>query len=397
MKMQLRNLIRRFLTLLVLLSILLSGSVSPAFGESSSLYTYEDQFTSRDLRQTPDLADSTALTLQSGQDVHITSGGIYVLSSAVAETTVYVEAGDEDKVQLVLDQVQITNESFPCIYVVTADKVWITTVSDSSLAVTGAFRSDGDINTDSVIFSRQDLTLNGTAALSVSSSQNGIVSKDDLKVTGGVFNITAESKALEANDSIRIADGELSLTAGTDTIHAENAEDDSLGYVTIWGGTLTLVAVDDAIHATSAVQIEGGTFSIQAAEGIEGTLILINGGTLSIQATDDGINAASKSGSYSPKVEINGGEITIVMGAGDTDGIDSNGDIVVNGGTVNVTAGSTFDYDGTAAYNGGTIICNGQQVASIPNQRMGSRGGFSQDGFGGGFGGHGGHGGRGGW
>ena len=258
MKMQLRNLIRRFLTLLVLLSILLSGSVSPAFGESSSLYTYEDQFTSRDLRQTPDLADSTALTLQSGQDVHITSGGIYVLSGAVAETTVYVEAGDEDKVQLVLDQVQITNESFPCIYVVTADKVWITTVSDSSLAVTGAFRSDGDVNTDSVIFSRQDLTLNGTAALSVSSSQNGIVSKDDLKVTGGVFNITAESKALEANDSIRIADGELSLTAGTDTIHAENSEDDSLGYVTIWGGTLTLVAVDDAIHATSAVQIEGG-------------------------------------------------------------------------------------------------------------------------------------------
>ena len=55
--------------------------------------------------------------------------------------------------------------------------------------------------------------------------------------------------------------------------------------------------------------------------------------------------------------------------------IDSNGSITVNGGVINVTGGSTFDCDGTAAYNGGTIIVNGQQVDSIPNQ-MGMMGGF---------------------
>ena len=65
------------------------------------------------------------------------------------------------------------------------------------------------------------------------------------------------------------------------------------------------------------------------------------------------------------------------MSASDTDGIDSNGDIIVNGGTISVTGNSTFDYDGTAQFNGGTIYCNGQQVTTIPNQMMGGgRGGM---------------------
>ena len=68
------------------------------------------------------------------------------------------------------------------------------------------------------------------------------------------------------------------------------------------------------------------------------------------------------------------------MGAGDTDGVDSNGDLIINGGTINVTGNSGFDYDGSSSFNGGTIIVNGQQLDSIPNQMMGGRGGM---GFGG--------------
>jgi len=59
------------------------------------------------------------------------------------------------------------------------------------------------------------------------------------------------------------------------------------------------------------------------------------------------------------------------MGQGDTDGIDSNGNIYINGGTVNITGNSPFDYDGEAKYNGGTIIVNGQTTNSITNQFMG--------------------------
>ena len=75
------------------------------------------------------------------------------------------------------------------------------------------------------------------------------------------------------------------------------------------------------------------------------------------------------------------------MGSGDTDAIDSNGNIIVNGGVINVTGSSTFDYDGTAQYNGGTIIVNGQQVDAIPNQMMG---GMWNRGFSGNMGGRGG-------
>ena len=379
--------------LLAIMMITLSVSLGSA-ESSTPIYAADEQFTDRDLEQTADLSEAVYYSVSTGQDITITSAGIYVLSGEASNVTVYVEAGKDDKVQLVLDGVSVTNENFPVIYVKSADKVFVTTSADSTLSVTGTFVSDGNTNTDGVIFSKVDLTLNGTATLTVSSTDNGIVGKDDLKITGGTYVINAASKAIEANDSIRIADGVLYLTAGTDGLHAENDEDASKGYIYIGGGSLTITAGDDAIHATTVVQTDGGSIAISAAEGIEATYIQFNAGTISIQASDDGVNAAYKSSAYTPTVEINGGEITVSMGSGDTDGIDSNGNIIVNGGTVSVTGNSTFDYDGTAQYNGGTILVNGQQVSSIPNQMMGGRGGFG--GGNGGFGG-GGRGGRGGW
>ena len=378
--------------IMAILMITLSASLGSA-ESSTPIYAADEQFTDRDLEQTVDLSEATYYTVTNGQDITITSAGVYVLSGEASNMTVYVEAEKDDKVQLVLDGVSVTNESFPVIYIKSADKVFITTNADNTLSVTGTFVSDGNTNTDGVIFSKVDLTLNGTATLTVSSTDNGIVGKDDLKITGGTYVITASSKAIEANDSIRIADGVLYLTAGTDGLHAENNEDASKGYIYIGGGSLTITAGDDAIHATTVVQTDGGSIAITAAEGIEATYIQFNAGTISIQASDDGVNAAYKSSAYTPTLEINGGEITVSMGSGDTDGIDSNGNIIVNGGTVSVTGNSTFDYDGTAQYNGGTILVNGQQVSSIPNQMMGGRGGFG--GGNGGFGG--GRGGRGGW
>ena len=370
---------------LILTTLVLAFSValmpgSAAFGAEGTAYESaldtSDMFTDRDLAQTAELTDAVYYTLTSGEDIHITAAGVYVLSGSASEVTVYVEAGDEDKVQLVLDGVQITNSDFPCVYVKSADKVLLTTGADSALSVTSSFAADGETNTDGVVFSRSDLTLNGTASLTISSSGNGVVCKDDLKITGGSYEITAVSKCFEANDSIRIADGTFLLTAGTDALHAENGEDDTLGWVYISGGSFAIQAGDDGIHGESVVQIDGGSFGISAAEGIEGTYIQINGGEIYIGSWDDGVNGAAKSSAYWPTIEINGGYITVVMASGDTDGIDCNGSIIINGGTVEVSGVSTFDYDGIGQYNGGTVIVNGQQVSSLPNQMgMGGRGG----------------------
>ena len=365
--------------------------VSAVSGGSTLLNT-EELFTTRDLEQTADLSEAQTITVSDGQQISISSEGVYVLQGSAKNATVTVEADSSAKIQLVLDGLSITNDDFPCIYVKSADKVFVTTLSDSSLSVTGSFTADGDTNTDAVIFSKDDLTLNGSATLTISSTDNGVSCKDDLKIPGGSYVISAASKCLEAKDSIRISDGVFTLTAGTDGIHAENEDDDTLGYVYIGGGSFAVSATDDGIHGNAFVQIDGGSFKITAAEGIEASFVQINDGSISIQSWDDGINASNKSGAYPICVEINGGDISIAMSAGDTDGIDANGSIVVNGGTINITGNSSFDYDGTAQLNGGTLIVNGQTLDYIPNQMMGGFGGMG--GQMGGFGGNGGMGGQ---
>lgn len=338
---------------------------------STGILDTAELFTERDLTMTADTSDAQYFTVSDGQDISIKAAGVYVISGSASEVTITVDAADDDKVQIVLDGVSITNTDFPCIYVKNADKVFVTTSGTNSLAVTGSFTTDGDTKTDAVIFSKDDITLNGTGTLTINSSDNGISGKDDLKITGGTLNITAADAAIEANDSIRIADGVVTVNATNDALHAENDDDNSKGYIYICGGTLNLTAGDDGIHATTVVQIDGGNIDITASECIEGTYVQINDGTVSINASDDGINAAKKSTTYTPTIEVNGGYITVVMGQGDTDGFDANGNLYINGGTVDVTAQSPFDYDGTAEHNGGTIIVNGEETDQITNQFMG--------------------------
>lgn len=361
-----------------------TGSDSSA-GYSSALDT-ADLFTSRDLEQEADLSEAKAVTVSDGETVTIKTGGVYVIKGTASNAQILVTASDDDKVQLVLDGVSITNESIPCIYVKNADKVFVTTTeSENTLSVTGTFTADGDTNTDAVIFSRDDLTLNGKGILNISSTDNGISSKDDLKITGGTINIACTSDALEANDSILMADGTVAVSTSKDGLHAENDEDNTKGYIYIRGGNLTVEAGDDAVHATTIAQVDGGTLTLTGREGIEGTWIQINDGTVSISASDDGINAGQKSQIATPTAEFNGGTVTIVMGSGDTDAVDSNGNLIINGGTLDITAQSPFDYDGSGQLNGGTLIVNGTETTSLANQMGGGgMGGGRMGGHGGG-------------
>lgn len=334
-------------------------------------------FTERDLEQTADLTNATNYTVSDGQTITITKEGVYVISGTASNAQIVVEAADDAKVQLVLDGVSITNDSIPAIYVKNADKVFVTTTdSSNSLSVTGVFTEDGTTNTDAVIFSKDDLVLNGLGTLTVQSTDNAITSKDDLKVTDGSYEISCSGTAFEANDSIAIADGTFRITECNDGLHAENDEDDTTGYVYICGGSFEINAADDGIHGTTIVQIDDGSFDISAVEGIEATYVQINGGTMQIESSDDGINATTKSTALDVVIEINGGDITINMAQGDTDAIDSNGNLYINGGTINISAQSPFDYDGTAQKNGGTIIVNGTETDSITNQMMGGMGGM---------------------
>ena len=423
---------------------------------------------------------SKAVSLSPSDDLTITEAGVYILSGVYKNAMIVIDAGEEDKVQLVLDNAELSNENGPAVYVRSADKVFITAAEGTENTISDGADytlTDEETTLDAAVFSRDDLTINGAGRLTITGNyKHAVVSKDDLVVTARDLTVSAGNVGLSGKDSVKLCEASVTITAGTDGIRSENGAEEGKGFVsavnstvtiesgkdgiqaetvfvsenseltitagggsgarsadasesfkgikagaslTISGGSCTISSLDDglhtdgslligggdfsirsgddAVHANEKAEIAGGTLDLTAREGIEATYILISGGDITIQATDDGINAARKSSVQTPAVEITGGTVTVTMGSGDTDGIDSNGNIIITGGTVSVSGNSPFDYDGSASFTGGTVYVNGQQVSSLPNQMMGGgRGGsFGQGGFGGGFGDQSGFGGRG--
>jgi len=371
-----------------------TGGTSQTTGDANQQVTAtgldsDEWFSRRDLEQTVDVSAATSLSLENGTDLTIREAGVYLLRGEAQEVTLDVDAASNAKVQIVLDGVTIRNEDSPVIHVKNADKVFVTkTASQNSLEVAGDFADAGNSHLDAVIFSKTDLTLNGTGSLSlVAARGNGISSKDDLVITGGEYQIFAAADGMEANDSIRIGGGTLTIEAGQDALQSENAEDPSLGYVVIQNGTLNISAGNDAIRGNRIVQIDGGTMDIATCrEGIEANTILINGGQIIVNARDDGFNASRKD-SAEAAIIVNGGNIKVHMAGGDTDAFDSNGSITINGGTITVEGQSAFDANGLAVMNGGTVTVNGQAITQITQSQPGGPGGSGGDGGTGGTGG----------
>ncbi len=245
--------------------------------------TVDDQFSNKDYEigciadafVTVTLADggstaSDGSVVIDGDTITITSEGAYLLAGSLSNGQIVVDADESAKVQLSLDGVQLFNDATAPIYVVSADKVFVTTTSGSDNYVTATLVEDEDSNVDSAIFSKADVTLNGAGSLTVSATNgNGITSKDDLAITSGTYTITAGNHGLEANNSIRIAGGTFSITSQKDGLHSEHDEDPTLGYIYIANGNLTIDAQGDGMDASGQIQIDDGVFDIVTAGGHE--------------------------------------------------------------------------------------------------------------------------------
>ncbi|MBP5271815.1 MAG: carbohydrate-binding domain-containing protein, partial [Clostridia bacterium] len=220
---------------------------------SAPTSTNTDLFTDRDLDPSYDSATTIDLNKESSR-VTITEAGTYVLTGTL-HGQVVVKVADTDKVQLVLNNATITNNTSAAIYVQSGDKVFITTAEgsrntvSSSATFTSADEETGD-NVDGAIFSKATPTFNGSGKLTVNCDNgHGVVSKDDLKVTGGTLDVTAAKKGLAGKDSIRIHDGTITVKAGGDGLHTSNDTDTDTGFVYIEGGSLSIASGDDGIHA----------------------------------------------------------------------------------------------------------------------------------------------------
>ena len=174
------------------------------------------------------------------------------------------------------------------------------------------------------------------------------------------------TKGLKAGSLILIDEGDFEVSSKDDSFHSN-------GDIEINGGSFTAAAGDDGFHADNNLIINGGSITVSRSyEGLEGQKVTVTGGDIDITASDDGINAASSSSSSSTGgipgssdsnalITIGGGYI-VVNASGD--GIDSNGNVVISGGTLLVSGpadsgNGAFDYDGEATVSGGTVILCG--------------------------------------
>jgi hypothetical protein len=288
-----------------------SISVTGTLGEGSSIIDIDDLFSDRDLSGEYDASECGSITLADnasqsdakgvtidGNTITITKEGDYILEGSLSNGMIIVDVDKSDKVQLVLNGVDINSDTSAAIYVASADKVFVTLAdgTQNTLSNGGSFVAIDDNNIDAVIFSKDDLTLNGTGSLTINSpAGHGVVSKNDLVIANGTYNVTASSHGFAGKDSVAINNGTFNVTAGKDGIHSENDDDDEVGYVYIGGGSFNFSVESDGISAVNEIYIAGGDIVISKSyEGLEARLVNIVGGVIDITSSDDGINATDK-------------------------------------------------------------------------------------------------------
>lgn len=303
-------------------------------GRDSDASFDETSATTIELNDGATVNGSSASSVSSnGQTITISGEGTYVLSGTLTQGQVIVEAEDTAKVQLVLKGVSIHNESGPAIRINAADKVFVTLAEGTTNTLTDGSSytlDEGSDEPNATLFSKADLTINGSGALNVTGSYaHAINSKDDLVIAGGTFNITSQTDAVRGRDCVKISDGTFNVTAGEDAFKSNNDEDATRGFVLIDGGTYSVSAGDDAFHAETALLIRGGDITVTSCEeGYEAALIQVEGGNSNITANDDGLNA-----SYGSSASSTGGG---TMGAGADPGAN---------GSVNSGAGANANAD----------------------------------------------------
>ncbi|WP_029292092.1 carbohydrate-binding domain-containing protein, partial [Cellulomonas sp. HZM] len=236
--------------------------------------------------------------------------------------------------------------------------------------------------------------------LHLTAGDDGVAAQTDVVVAGGSIAIVAggghgtqlaedaSPKGITADAVVVIGGGTLDVDSADDAIHSN-------GVVSVTDGTVSLATGDDGIHADSALQVSGGSVEVTSSyEGLEAAVITISGGDTSVTSSDDGVNGSAGStdsedsdatqtaddqggqggqnsqggpmggggemgNDASVLVTISGGSLVVDA---DGDGLDSNGSVVMTGGTV-VVQGPTNDGNGALDYNGAFMISGGELIA----------------------------------
>ncbi len=278
--------------------------------------------------------------------VTITSAGTYSLSGSLADGQVIVNTEDEEDVRLILNGADIRNSASAPVYVINAEKTVIVLADNTENYLTDGksyiFEDPDEDEPNAAVFSNDDLTFSGTGSLTVDGNFNdGIASKDDLKIKSGNITVNSEDDGIRGKDSLIVKAGNITVNAEGDGLKSDNDEDAEKGYISVEGGVINITSGGDAVQAETSVAITGGEIMLTSgggsnssfdedtsAKGIRGGVsIIVDSGAFTINSADDAI--------YSDEnLTINGGDFVISSG---DDGIHADSLVEINGGNINIT------------------------------------------------------------
>lgn len=377
--------------------------------DTSDLFSGRDQETGYDKTESVSVrlsddgsACESDAVLMEGNTVTVTDEGTYILSGTLTDGMLVVAAEDTDKVQLVLDGVNISNPESAALYILSADKVFVTTAagSQNTMENGGTYTAIDENNIDAAVFSKSDLTFNGEGKLTVTAKAgHGIVSKDDLVFTCGTYEITGADHGIFGKDSVRIADGSYKIVSGKDGIHAQNADDADLGFVYVADGSFAIRSKQDGISAGSWLQIEDGDFEVTTGEGSAaaenqnvqqrmpadretkpaaaeeasasikgikaGTQMLLKAGTYTLDTEDDALHSNGT-------LAVSGGVYTLSSG---DDGIHADASVLISGGRLDIVQ----SYEGIEGL--GIDITGGEVSIVASDDGINAAGGNDSSGF----------------
>lgn len=300
------------------------------------------------LNKTGAVASSNSVIIN-GTTITITEEATYIVTGELKDGTLVVNAPDTAKPQIVLNGANITSETSAALYILEADKVFLTLAegTTNTLANKSGFVAIDDNNIDAALFSKQDLTLNGEGMLTVTSpAGHGIVCKDDLAITSGTCVVKSAAHGISANDSIRLAKATLTIDSGKDAIHAENTQDNSLGFIYISDGTIKAESEGDAISAGAYMQIQSGEFDLIAGGGARN-------GTKESSSNYGGFMGGGPGGMRPGNMQTN---VETTDDGTSMKGIKATGSILISDGTFTVdSADDCIHSDISVALQGGTF------------------------------------------
>ncbi len=249
-------------------------------------------------------------------------------------------------------------------------------------------KTGGDITITNALL---DITTTGNAFYDTDDADiaapAGINCDGNFVMTAGTVTINSSGKAgkgITVDGTADVNGGTLNITAtGADFTYGTNSSEakgfKSDGAMTISNGTINVAAKDDGIKSETSITISNGTIKItQSTEGIEAPYITISGGNHNIVSSDDCLNSTFGTGGErndNSLLTISGG--TTVVSTTGGDGMDSNGNITITGGTIIVHGPPSapevgLDYNGTCLISGGLLIVSGPNSNSNMIQAPGT-------------------------